>query len=975
MLSQPNSDRYDLEAIRAALPMLTVCEREGMEFKKQGGNWIGPCWTCTTRKGFTIHGNTPQHAHCYSCGWNGDVFAFWQERRGVTAFGQAVAELAGLCGIGPAQSGVQFKREPVKHKPATLADSGKPRLPEMRPLNEREKRELAALRGVSLAGIEAASEDGRLWFCFYPVDKATGRETANSWDSWCVTDAERWVAQWRRLDGELYFGAPDGVKSLSTRNTTWPIGAAEIGDRPNVILTEGGADMLAAYQFVAQLGLHATHAVVCILGGAMSIAPEALPHFRGKRVRIFADNDPPKEKQLTSGPVIVRTGWEAAAKWQDQLEQAGAAVDVVDWSSVPLPDIKDLNDFAKADHGTLDVEALFQFGEPEADAMNRARVYVGRLKPFLRGKEPEWETTKPASLEEPAPSTPRPAQQTEAPPSSGTIVALLAAAEEREIEELRNRLISGPPLKPAERKRLQAAEAKKERERREPRSEGTGFSAAATAERLKAWWVNGDGGNFYVDEDGDWLRIQKENLMLRLSEIGVPDVPMGGPELISPQAQTVLHIERRRKLDRAIEGLAGYSKGVHIINNRKTLMQRGAQLIVPEAGDWSVIDAMLSSRLGYDAAESTNPLQQVWYFEGWLQRALENLYLAGDVVLNGQVLALAGEQGSGKSRLQHFIITPALGGRSADPQPYLFGDTDFNDEWMEAEHLCTEDPRPSAKLHDRVQFAQKLKGLVVNDNHRWRGLYRGALTVTPKFRVSQSFNIDPDAVRFFPPLTPDFRDKVILLKVHNRPLPMPTGTPAERRAFREKIQEQLPAYIHYLLHELKLDPSLKNERFGVKEFADLEVRSMLWDDSPAAEFLELIDETELTIEREAGHANRRSIFHTPCGYTAEAAVAEYEFKQAGTPARQLVEIARRENRRLWIGRYAQLQDILEHPTSNRQRVAGKLIHHNSVARMLGRLSQDQPHRVAMHRTPSERLWVILSPKPEEDEQEAVVASL
>ena len=284
-------------------------------------------------------------------------------------------------------------------------------------------------------------------------------------------------------------------------------------------------------------------------------------------------------------------------------------------------------------------------------------------------------------------------------------------------------------------------------------------------------------------------------------------------------------------------------------------------------------------------------------------------------------------------------------------------------------------PRPSAKLHDRVQFAQKLKGLVVNDNHRWRGLYRGALTVTPKFRVSQSFNIDPDAVRFFPPLTPDFRDKVILLKVHNRPLPMPTGTPAERRAFREKIQEQLPAYIHYLLHELKLDPSLKNERFGVKEFADLEVRSMLWDDSPAAEFLELIDETELTIEREAGHANRRSIFHTPCGYTAEAAVAEYEFKQAGTPARQLVEIARRENRRLWIGRYAQLQDILEHPTSNRQRVAGKLIHHNSVARMLGRLSQDQPHRVAMHRTPSERLWVILSPKPEEDEQEAVVASL
>jgi hypothetical protein len=366
---------YDLDAIRERLPMLTVCEREGMEFKRQGNNMVGPCWTCISPRGFTVHGETPHRAHCYSCGWGGDIFAFWKERRGLSSFPKAVAELAGLCGIGPSVSGVEFKHEKVVRKARTLAESGKPVMPELRKLNAREKRELAELRGLTVEGLEAAEDFARLWFSYYPVNKMTGAETASSVDSWCVTDPERWVAQWRRLDGELKDGkmrgkpyhSADGAPSLSTRNTPWPLGAAQMATYRAVALVEGGADMLAAYTALQAVGRLDDVAVVCILGGANNIAPEALPLFAGKRVRIFADNDPPREHPRRKG-LIIRTGWETAAKWQMQLEEAKAAsVDVVDFSSVPVPEgqpeLKDLNDLVSLHlkQGGIDLEDLFSF--------------------------------------------------------------------------------------------------------------------------------------------------------------------------------------------------------------------------------------------------------------------------------------------------------------------------------------------------------------------------------------------------------------------------------------------------------------------------------------------------------------------------------------------------------------------------------------------------------------------------------------
>ena len=55
---------------------------------------------------------------------------------------------------------------------------------------------------------------------------------------------------------------------------------------------------------------------------------------------------------------------------------------------------------------------------------------------------------------------------------------------------------------------------------------------------------------------------------------------------------------------------------------------------------------------------------------------------------------------------------------------------------MGAEHLLMEDPQTASKMHDRVEFARRLKMLVANDGHRLRAMYRGGMTVNPKFRFT-----------------------------------------------------------------------------------------------------------------------------------------------------------------------------------------------------------------------------------------------
>jgi hypothetical protein len=227
------------------------------------------------------------------------------------------------------------------------------RWPEFRPLADADAREVAHQRRLpGTAGVLAAARRGLLvevpW-----VDRGPYAVRA-----WGLTDGARCAAQVRRLDGQPWEHGKS--KSLPGSVGGWPIGAAEIGERTEVVLTEGEPDLLAALTLHCHLAVRpgagggdggeggaggaggdeargphdpGTLGFACLTGGAKRIAEAALPLFRGKIVHL--------------APHCDATGIGAVDTWAAQLLDAGAVVHVFDLAGLTTDDgrpAKDLND-------------------------------------------------------------------------------------------------------------------------------------------------------------------------------------------------------------------------------------------------------------------------------------------------------------------------------------------------------------------------------------------------------------------------------------------------------------------------------------------------------------------------------------------------------------------------------------------------------------------------------------------------------
>ena len=221
------------------------------------------------------------------------------------------------------------------HSREPEAPRSKPELLALAALTTAQLRTLAELRGLSVAGMKLAAARGFLraarWF---------------GADCWALTDAARWLCQLRRLDGKPFTKRDGGTYKARTCAGSWagwPLGIGEAAEFPSVALVEGGPDFLAACHFIAAEGVEFHVAPVGLLGSAHRIASETLPHFAGKRVRIFAHADAPNERGE-------QAGIEAAARWESQLADAGATVTTFDLSGLCRADgkpVKDLNDAAR----------------------------------------------------------------------------------------------------------------------------------------------------------------------------------------------------------------------------------------------------------------------------------------------------------------------------------------------------------------------------------------------------------------------------------------------------------------------------------------------------------------------------------------------------------------------------------------------------------------------------------------------------
>jgi hypothetical protein len=233
---------------------------------------------------------------------------------------------------------------PAEGKPAapTRSPEARPevtRRPDLSGLElcrESDLEQISKLRSIPIEGLQLACERKLLFAYQNPFQ---GR-------CWVITDDARRNAIARRLDGERFHfrqakeGEKEGPKAKCWLHAEakWPIGIAQATSFPAIALCEGGPDFLSGFALDHAGAVESLVAPVCMTGSGCSIHKEALPLFRGKRVRIFADADEP--------------GQAALQRWAEQLQEVQAEVDCYSFDGLFKTDgspVEDLNDFLLVD--------------------------------------------------------------------------------------------------------------------------------------------------------------------------------------------------------------------------------------------------------------------------------------------------------------------------------------------------------------------------------------------------------------------------------------------------------------------------------------------------------------------------------------------------------------------------------------------------------------------------------------------------
>ncbi len=332
------------------------------------------------------------------------------------------------------------------------------------------------------------------------------------------------------------------------------------------------------------------------------------------------------------------------------------------------------------------------------------------------------------------------------------------------------------------------------------------------------------------DDRGNWISLNETQFKRMLRRQGVSPKTLENA-YVSPLDLRLIDIQQKFDVHYA-GSLAGHSTGVYKIGERRVLVIDSPRIIEPHPGEWPILNAVITGLL-HDPQVDQRP-----YLYGWLKISYETLRARER--RPGQAMVVAGVHDCGKSLLQN-LVTVMLGGRSARPHQFMLGLTPFNSDLFEAEHLMIEDEQASTDIRARRNFGTHLKSITVNEWQRCHAKYRVPISLPPFWRLSITVNNEPENLMVLPPIDDSIEDKLIILRGSKFPMPMPTATLAQRRAFWQHLIDELPHFLDFLL-QWEIPSDLVSDRFGITHFHHPEILQAINTLAPEYRLLRLIDE-------------------------------------------------------------------------------------------------------------------------------------
>lgn len=334
--------------------------------------------------------------------------------------------------------------------------------------------------------------------------------------------------------------------------------------------------------------------------------------------------------------------------------------------------------------------------------------------------------------------------------------------------------------------------------------------------REKFWTKNGS---------GEWMPINKTALDMILRSNWYSQYEKLTNSLTKVE-EKMLSVMMHHSVKYAGE-LAGWAPGVHTICGNRVLISRGADIPVPKFGKWDYIRRFIRELLGDEGK----------YFYSWMRAAFKSLR-GGSPFAPGQLLAIAGPVGCGKSLLQK-LITIMLGGRMAKPYQYLMGLTNFNGDLISSEHLVLDDEVGKSDIKSRRHFGAMIKSTVANQQISAHPKGSKPFTTEPFWRISLSLNDEPESLMILPPLDSDIEDKIMLLRANKASVPYPSKTLPTMQSYWDQLVSEVPAYLFALLR-WQIPEEIRDIRFGVKAYQNPDLLFSLSSLSPESKLWGLI---------------------------------------------------------------------------------------------------------------------------------------
>ena len=273
--------------------------------------------------------------------------------------------------------------------------------------------------------------------------------------------------------------------------------------------------------------------------------------------------------------------------------------------------------------------------------------------------------------------------------------------------------------------------------------------------------------------------------------------------------------------------LAGRRPGVIKTEDSLVLVPTGFKLIEPKKGEWNFIKRMLQERLG----------KQAKHLYVYLKLGYEAL--RDGKMSPGLFLAIVGPPNMHKTCVQELIITPIFGGRVAEPWQFFTSASEFNGDFIGAEHLIITDVSVKGN-HKNTHIGSKVKQYCGTSSHRIHPKGRDAFQMAVLWRISQSCNDSWPHILALPDLSDDtVADKMLLL--HFGGEEFGDWMPADRNRIQTKIDRELPCFVNYLV-EMPVPSLLWDKRFGQKAYKNRTARDKYFSVTQEADLMQIIDE-------------------------------------------------------------------------------------------------------------------------------------